>query len=103
LVAEQRASGQSVRQFCLARGIGISTLGNQRRKLERAAKHSRTNTRRPSFLGIPVRGAAGVVRPAGGDTPAAEVLLGDAVRIRLQGAALDTLLGALVARIGVSR
>ncbi|HEU0201788.1 MAG TPA: hypothetical protein VFR86_15320 [Burkholderiaceae bacterium] len=104
LIAQQRASGLSERQFCMEHGIGLSTLGNQRRKLERAAaKGPRANPRQPSFLPIPVRGAANGPAPIGGDTPAAEIMIGDAVRIRLHGAALDTLLGALLARIGASR
>jgi hypothetical protein len=105
LIAQQRASGLSERQFCIEHGIGISTLGNQRRKLERAAgKQPRANTRQPSFLAIPVHGTAtdraATIR---GDTPGVEILIGDTVRIRVQGAALDTLLGALLARIGAAR
>jgi hypothetical protein len=109
LIAAQRASGLTIRQFAVKHGIGFSTLGNQRRKLERTAakplspKPMSTNAEAPAFIEIPLRAPATAPAAAFDATASAEVMIGDTVRIRLQGAALSHLLDALISRIEVAR
>ncbi|TAK92997.1 hypothetical protein EPO05_07350 [Patescibacteria group bacterium] len=114
LIAAQRASGLTIRQFAVKHGIGFSTLGNQRRKLERAAakplsakplspKPMSPNAEAPAFIEIPLRAPATAPAAAFDATASAEVMIGDTVRIRLQGAALSNLLDALICRIEIAR
>lgn len=95
-VAERSKLGQSVRTYCMARGLALSTFRRWAQRLEGGAnspqrKPGKANV---SFLKIPLGNAQG---EAAGD--AVEVGLGSAVRVKLSGAGAQQVLAAVLARV----
>ena len=68
-IASCRDSGMSVKDWCKAKGIPLSTYYNQQRKVFEAAKSSSENEQKPKFTEIRI--------PKQSHMPAATIRIGD--------------------------
>ncbi|BAP87627.1 putative uncharacterized protein [Burkholderiales bacterium GJ-E10] len=94
LIAEQRASGQTVSAFCAQRGVPRSSFGKWRKRLGAAPTKGNRTPAGKGFLPLPIRESA----PQPTESVSVELNVG-AMRIRVSGAAAGRIVDSILARI----